>query len=704
MTDPQPPPSSSSDPPRSASEVAVTRVVNLGRASAASTGSTLAPIRPSALLSERLHRPTMAGRFIITEEIARGGMGVIYRGHDPDLGRDLAIKVLKPERVDEADIVAMFFNEARICGRLQHPGIVPVHEVGTMADGSPFIAMRLVEGQTLARLLAERDRSGHDLTPILRIFEVVCQTLAYAHARGVIHRDLKPSNIMVGPFSEVQIMDWGLACEVDTGEAAPTTPSSEPKSVMGTPSYMAPEQARGTVPLDVRVDVFALGAILCEILTGAPPFPEGDGATLDRVCNGETQPALDRLHALADDSDLVDLACRCLAVDPALRPGDAGLVAMALDVHQSGVQERLRHAELQRAAAEARALAERASHRLIIGLVIVMLLGALGGWVGREKLRLARSDALASRSAHLTCETHRIETALSEARLLRAEARGHWTNPSHWETTLRRARAAVERAASIVADEDDLDGYVSLVDEARLDLESDDRDRRLLLTLDRIRMSKTDVRRYELAFAEAGMDLFGSSIEATASLVRARPISAHLAEVIEDWACLLKVGEDRRHRLFDIVSRIEPHPWRDRLRDALRTNERSSLVRLADEPFASMPPACHVRLANALGSAGESARAIAVLRQARHCHPTDFWINHRLGSELHQAGPGSLAEALCYYTAAQALRQDCPTLFLGIAAVHSRLGQAREAAEAARQAVALDPTLGEAAREFMRGQ
>jgi serine/threonine-protein kinase len=351
-------------------------------------------VRPSALLSDRLRRPATAGRFVITGEIARGGMGIIYRGHDPDLGRDLAIKVLKPEWADQPDIAAMFLGEARICGRLQHPGIVPIHEVGMMGDGSPFIAMKLVEGRTFARLLAERGRSAHELQRVLRIFEVVCQTIAYAHSRGMVHRDLKPANIMVGPFSEVQVMDWGLACEI-----GPIPADVDSPSVMGTPAYMAPEQARGIAAPDVRADVFALGAILCEILTGAPPFACGDGGTFGRASSGEIQPALDRLHAEGLDPDLVALACRCLSVDPETRPGDAGILALAISDHQSGVEERLRQAELQRAAAEARVAAERRARRLLIGILAVLMIGAVAGWIGWGRTRPARAAHVPSSSA-----------------------------------------------------------------------------------------------------------------------------------------------------------------------------------------------------------------------------------------------------------------------------------------------------------------
>ena len=400
MTDPR----SSSSPagdPQPIAEADPTRVVNVGR-SRSGGESALAPVRPSALLSDRLRRPATAGRFVITGEIARGGMGIIYRGHDPDLGRDLAIKVLKPEWADQPGVAAMFLGEARICGRLQHPGIVPIHEVGMMGDGSPFIAMKLVEGRTFARLLAERGRSAHELQRVLRVFEVICQTLAYAHSRGVVHRDLKPANIMVGPFSEVQVMDWGLACEVAAEDAGPLPAEVEGGSVMGTPAYMAPEQARGIAAPDVRADVFALGAILCEILTGEPPFAGSDGGTFDRASSGETQPALDRLHAEGLDADLVALACRCLSVDPTQRPGDAGQLALAIGDHQSGVEERLRQAELQRAAAEARVAAERRARRLLIGILAILLIGAVAGWIGWGRARGQATECPSSRMTRST--------------------------------------------------------------------------------------------------------------------------------------------------------------------------------------------------------------------------------------------------------------------------------------------------------------
>jgi serine/threonine protein kinase len=157
---------------------------------------------------------------IVDGEIARGGMGAVLKGRDPDLGRDVALKVLREDLRENADMVRRFVEEAQIGGQLQHPGVVPIYELGTFADLRPFFAMKLVKGHTLAQLLEDRKNPADDLPRFLSIFEAVCQTMAYAHARGVIHRDLKPSNVMVGSFREVQVMDWGLAKVLPRGGIA----------------------------------------------------------------------------------------------------------------------------------------------------------------------------------------------------------------------------------------------------------------------------------------------------------------------------------------------------------------------------------------------------------------------------------------------------------------------------------------------------
>ena len=178
-----------------------------------------------------------ATRYELGEELGRGGMGVVFRAHDRELDRDVAVKVTAWTTASDADRLR---REARTLASLEHSGIVPVHDVGRLADGRVFLVMGLVRGETL-----DRHAAVLPLADRLRLFDRICETVAFAHARGVVHRDLKPANILVGPFGQVQIVDWGLAGGMEPG---------------GTPGYMPPEpDAR---PDDIRVDVFALGTIL----------------------------------------------------------------------------------------------------------------------------------------------------------------------------------------------------------------------------------------------------------------------------------------------------------------------------------------------------------------------------------------------------------------------------------------------------------
>jgi serine/threonine-protein kinase len=304
--------------------------------------------------------PTAAGgsefthRYQTEEELGRGGCGAVFSARDRHLQRDIAIKVLLDRHREDPEGRRRFIEEARITGRLQHPGIMPVYELAGLVDRRPFFTMSLVKGQTLAALLAERRDTGQDLPHFLKIFESVCQTMAYAHAEGVIHRDLKPSNILVAPFAVVKVMDWGLAKtltgervdDVPAAAAGPPRPGLEtggPEegpgtwagTVLGTPAYMPPEQARGEVEqIDYRSDVFGLGAILCEVLTGAPPYVGCSTRCIHhQAMRADLTDAYARLLACRAHPQMVSLARRCLAAHPSDRPADARRVATEVTAH-----------------------------------------------------------------------------------------------------------------------------------------------------------------------------------------------------------------------------------------------------------------------------------------------------------------------------------------------------------------------------------
>jgi eukaryotic-like serine/threonine-protein kinase len=282
------------------------------------------------------------GRYRVTKTIGKGGMGEVIAALDTQIGREVAIKRIhgKPS----AAMMSRFLREARIQGRLEHPAIVPVHELSYDDNANPFFVMKRLSGITLAEILRGDDPELHARFPrerLLRALSDVCLAVEFAHQRGVIHRDLKPANIMLGDFGEVYVLDWGIARVVETGDELDIEPiaplrasdSTLAGAVLGTPGYMAPEQARGDADLDARADVFALGAILFEILAGRPmlgatvasvfeafdPRPSRvSGATnvppeLDEVCLNATTP--DRTVRIASARELHERVQRFLDGD-----------------------------------------------------------------------------------------------------------------------------------------------------------------------------------------------------------------------------------------------------------------------------------------------------------------------------------------------------------------------------------------------------
>ncbi|HEX8110954.1 MAG TPA: protein kinase [Kofleriaceae bacterium] len=356
------------------------------------------------------------GRYEILREHGRGGIGCVYRAHDRELGRDVAIKKL----ISRGNLVEMrFFREAAITARLEHPGIVPVHEAGWWSDGTPFYAMKLIAGRPLRDLIAERFTVEQRLG-LLHHVVAVADAIAYAHARKVIHRDLKPSNVIVGEFGETVVIDWGLAKDLATNESAADGGDPLPAhrdgdltsagSVLGTPAYMAPEQRRGEA-VDQRADVFAIGMMLWQLcsLEAAPPAdPLQRRAVLRR--------------ARVDD-DLIAIIDKAIAGDPRHRYGDAGALVADLRAFTSGARIAARRysplAVVTHWIRRHRVLAISAATCLALLAVLVRTL--LHAWVTERvaDLGVTQAEVEAGRQALL-----HEDTAQAQSHLARAYLRG----------------------------------------------------------------------------------------------------------------------------------------------------------------------------------------------------------------------------------------------------------------------------------------
>jgi serine/threonine-protein kinase len=642
-------------------------------------------------------------RLQLLDEVARGGMGVIIKGRDSDLGRELAVKVLLEQHREKADLIRRFVEEAQISGQLQHPGIVPVYELGTLDDRRPYFAMKLVKGHTLAALLAERAGPKDDQARLLGIFEQVCLTMAYAHSRGVIHRDLKPSNVMVGNFGEVQVMDWGLAkvlpqggvvdepaetgrheTVIQTARAGVDSGLSQAGSVMGTPAYMPPQQASGDFErLDERADVFALGSILCEILTDQPAFTGRTVGEIQRkAARGELDDAFGRLDACGADAELVELARDCLAFEPDDRLRDAGAVTERLTAYLARVQERLRAAELARVEAQARAeeeakrrvlsdalaqeaqahtVEERRRRRLQVGLAAsVLALTTVGGL------------AVAAYIHHRQARAAQVELALNETMLLYTQALNAPDDPNRWPA----AREAIRRVEVALGDGGDAQAQNRL-DDLRREVEEGSaaasRDNDLLDAVAEIRSRHlggkagvTDMA-YAETFRRAGIDLDNLTPAVAAARIRTRPatVVVQLLPHLDSWSLVRRNDEqppERWQRPLTVARAIDSDPFRNRLRALVehpKIPERGAALRtLAEDPHvADLPPASVLQLASALREAGEQAKAISLLESAAQRVPDDVWINYNLAEVLAEI-PARREEAVRYYTAARALRPE----------------------------------------------
>jgi serine/threonine-protein kinase len=424
------------------------------------------------------------GRFRVHTELGRGGMGRVLEARDPELRRQVAVKVvIDPDAVTNAQL-ARFVAEAQITAQLEHPNIVPVHDVGANGEEIYFV-MKKVEGRSLRDVLVGLRMGDEELAAtwthhrLLNAFTQVCDAVAYAHARGVIHRDLKPDNIMLGRFGEVLVLDWGVARVLGTPEpggqsiqeevdpesmstlrAEPVGPSVDrvhlartlDGAAIGTPGYMSPEQARGRIDeLDGRSDVWSLGAVLYELLTGKPAYAGGNVFVVLFACvrGPPEDPRTVTDRRVADE--IAEVCLQALSVDPADRFASAAELGEAVRIYLDGSK--------RRAAAEQ------------------LLLEAHRAWERRKELDLER-DRLQTRELALDAGLAPWASLQEKAELLAVRDRLAELSDERVEA-FERVVSGAEQALSHDADNPDArallaDAYLTRFKQAELERRRDE--------------------------------------------------------------------------------------------------------------------------------------------------------------------------------------------------------------------------------------
>ena len=625
-------------------------------------------------------------------------MGVVYRARDAVLDRSVAIKVLNEKYHPGSFPARRFLDEAKITAQLQHPAIPPVHQVGELPDGRPFLVMKLIKGCTLAEILQNGSATAGSL---IGIFEQVCQAVAYAHTKGVIHRDLKPQNIMVGAFGEVQVMDWGLAkfrhaALIETTYDSVASTFHDPRSdthaelrtrtgsFLGTPAYMSPEQAIGAIDqVDEQSDVFGLGGILCAILTGQPPFvahtPE---AIRQLAAQKKLDDAFARLAACPGDPDLIALCRRCLSPEKADRAPAATHLADAVADLREQAERRAREAELDRLRvedelrmAQLKALERRKRWRiqmlLVVAVGLLMLSGGAFAWwrdrLNHEQRERTARNAISIETLLAQCEAGLTANNSSRAvtPLVEAEKRFLEGGAEQFLQRMSRCRADLE----ILSELDRIN------------------DLRWVVVAGRFSGTRAIASQWPAAFAHFGIVPGKTPIEDAVRRINESFVRDRLLTALDLW-----LVETRSKDLLALLHAADSESFRDQFRKATVARNGSLLVKLAMGDEAEKQPAT---FAIVLGSdiTVPLSRRRQLLEHVATLRPTDFELLMTL-VHLHQMGVNRTdTSSENWIRAALAVRPNNAAARNELGVLHMVKGQLSEAITAFRDSIHADPKL-----------